>query len=79
MVKSMSVSEVYALVTLMVLFGLWSMVFPEYVSLRKALRAIQQDARRSSRSSAKVALSTPTTQTVQESYARGGEEYSGGS
>jgi hypothetical protein len=29
----------------LVLFGLWSMVFPEYVSFRKALRAVQQDAR----------------------------------
>ena len=31
-----------------------------YVSLRKALRAIQQDARRSRRSFAEVALATPT-------------------
>jgi hypothetical protein len=44
------------------------MVFPEYVSLRKALRAIQQDARRSSRSLAEVALATPTMQAVQESW-----------
>jgi hypothetical protein len=46
------------------------MVFPEYVVLRKllkALKAVQQDARRSSRSVAGVALATPTMQAVQES------------
>jgi uncharacterized membrane protein len=46
------------------------MLFPEYVSLRKALRAVQQDARRSSRSFAEAALATPTMQTatVQEAW-----------
>jgi hypothetical protein len=44
--------------------GLGNMVFPEYGGIRKALREVHQDARRSSRSFAKVALATPTMKRI---------------
>jgi hypothetical protein len=48
-------------------FVLWTRVFPGYVSILKALRARQQDARRPDRSFAEVALANPTMQAVQMS------------
>ena len=41
-------------------------VFPGYLGIQKALRAVQQDARGSSRSFAEVALAIRTLQTVQD-------------